>query len=50
LFTNIIREMSVMAKAIGIDLGTTHSVAVAWEGAKGTVVQNAEGGVQRLKR
>jgi len=32
-----------MAKAIGIDLGTTNSVAAVWEGDKGTVIPNSEG-------
>ena len=27
-----------MAKAIGMDLGTTNSVAAVWEGDKGTVI------------
>ena len=32
-----------MAKAVGIDLGTTNSVVAVWESGKGTVIQNAEG-------
>jgi len=32
-----------MAKAIGIDLGTTNSVVAVWEGDKGTVIPNSEG-------
>ncbi|MEU9209728.1 molecular chaperone DnaK [Streptomyces sp. NPDC048415] len=32
-----------MAKAVGIDLGTTNSVIAAWEGGEPTVVPNAEG-------
>jgi molecular chaperone DnaK len=32
-----------MAKAIGIDLGTTNSVAAVWEGDKATVIPNSEG-------
>jgi molecular chaperone DnaK len=32
-----------MAKAVGIDLGTTNSVVAVWEGGKATVIQNAEG-------
>jgi len=32
-----------MAKAIGIDLGTTNSVAAVWETDKGTVIPNSEG-------
>ena len=33
-----------MAKAVGIDLGTTNSVVAIWEQGKSTVIQNAEGG------
>ncbi|MCW2601244.1 MAG: chaperone protein DnaK [Frankiales bacterium] len=32
-----------MAKAVGIDLGTTNSVIAAMEGAQPTVIPNAEG-------
>ncbi|MFI6661418.1 molecular chaperone DnaK [Streptomyces sp. NPDC050523] len=32
-----------MAKAVGIDLGTTNSVIAAWEGGESTVVPNSEG-------
>jgi molecular chaperone DnaK len=32
-----------MTKAIGIDLGTTNSVAAVWEGDKATVIPNSEG-------
>ncbi|MFD7091208.1 molecular chaperone DnaK [Streptomyces sp. NPDC059896] len=32
-----------MAKAVGIDLGTTNSVIAAWEGGEATVLPNAEG-------
>jgi molecular chaperone DnaK len=32
-----------MARAVGIDLGTTNSVIAAWEGGEATVVPNAEG-------
>jgi molecular chaperone DnaK len=32
-----------MARAVGIDLGTTNSVAAVWEGGKATVIPNAEG-------
>ncbi|GAB4317867.1 MAG: molecular chaperone DnaK [Candidatus Sumerlaeia bacterium] len=32
-----------MAKAVGIDLGTTNSVIAVMEGGKSTVIQNAEG-------
>src|SRR3954453_7938383 len=32
-----------MAKAVGIDLGTTNSVIAAWEGGESQVIPNAEG-------
>ena len=32
-----------MAKAVGIDLGTTNSVVSIWEEGKATVIPNAEG-------
>jgi len=32
-----------MAKAVGIDLGTTNSVIAAWEGGEAKVIPNAEG-------
>jgi len=32
-----------MAKAVGIDLGTTNSVVAIWENGNETVIQNAEG-------
>ena len=32
-----------MARAVGIDLGTTNSVIAAWEGGEPTVITNAEG-------
>jgi molecular chaperone DnaK len=32
-----------MAKAVGIDLGTTNSVVSIWEEGKATVIQNSEG-------
>src|SRR4029450_11383587 len=34
---------SDMARAVGIDLGTTNSVIAAWEGGEASVVPNAEG-------
>lgn len=33
-----------MAKAVGIDLGTTNSVVAIWEDGKATVIPNTEGG------
>jgi molecular chaperone DnaK len=33
-----------MAKAVGIDLGTTNSVVAVLEGGEPTVIANAEGG------
>ncbi|MEN3298401.1 Hsp70 family protein, partial [Pseudonocardia sp.] len=32
-----------MARAAGIDLGTTNSVIAAWEGGEADVIPNAEG-------
>src|SRR5689334_18534743 len=32
-----------MAKAVGIDLGTTNSVIAAWESGEAVVIPNAEG-------
>lgn len=32
-----------MAKAVGIDLGTTNSVIAAWAGGQAEVIPNAEG-------
>ncbi len=32
-----------MARAVGIDLGTTNSVVAVWEDGKATVITNAEG-------
>ncbi len=32
-----------MAKAVGIDLGTTNSVVAIWENGQATVIANAEG-------
>src|SRR5579885_1873008 len=32
-----------MAKAVGIDLGTTNSVIAVWEGGEARVIPNAEG-------
>src|SRR3954466_6150737 len=32
-----------MARAAGIDLGTTNSVIAAWEGGEASVIPNAEG-------
>src|ERR1700712_4146106 len=32
-----------MARAVGIDLGTTNSVIAAWEGGEASVIPNAEG-------
>ncbi len=36
-------EVNDMAKAVGIDLGTTNSVVAVWENGKATVISNAEG-------
>ncbi|MCU1657972.1 MAG: molecular chaperone DnaK, partial [Pseudonocardiales bacterium] len=32
-----------MARAVGIDLGTTNSVIAAWEAGEPTVIPSAEG-------
>jgi molecular chaperone DnaK (HSP70) len=32
-----------MARAVGIDLGTTNSVIAAWKGGQADVIPNAEG-------
>lgn len=37
------REEFLMAKAVGIDLGTTNSVIAVWEGGEPSVVPNTEG-------
>jgi hypothetical protein len=37
------QEAMSMAKAVGIDLGTTNSVIAAVEGGQATVIPNAEG-------
>src|SRR4029079_6355443 len=37
------RRKTVMARAVGIDLGTTNSVVAVLEGGEATVVANAEG-------
>jgi molecular chaperone DnaK len=37
------KKITIMAKAIGIDLGTTNSVVAVMEGGKPTVVINSEG-------
>jgi len=37
------RKEFLMAKAVGIDLGTTNSVIAVWEGGEPTVVPNSEG-------
>jgi len=39
----ILRRKRSMARAVGIDLGTTNSVAAIWENGKATVIPNAEG-------
>jgi molecular chaperone DnaK len=38
-----VTEEIFMAKAVGIDLGTTNSVIAAWEGGEPVVIPNAEG-------
>src|SRR6188472_3268632 len=38
-----IERNSIMAKAVGIDLGTTNSVIATVEGGQPTVIPNAEG-------
>src|SRR4051812_24966758 len=38
------KEHPVMAKTIGIDLGTTNSAMAVLEGGEPTVIENAEGG------
>src|SRR5215212_8809310 len=38
------QEAATMAKAVGIDLGTTNSVVSVLEGGEPTVIANAEGG------
>jgi molecular chaperone DnaK len=37
------RKARDMARAVGIDLGTTNSVIAAWEGGQASVLPNAEG-------
>src|SRR3990167_5463151 len=37
------REVSIMGKVIGIDLGTTNSCVAVMEGAAPRVIENAEG-------
>jgi molecular chaperone DnaK (HSP70) len=37
-----------MAKAIGIDLGTTNSVVAVMEGGKPTVIINSDGGPRNI--
>jgi molecular chaperone DnaK len=40
---NLSRGVSEMAKAVGIDLGTTNSVVAVMEGGKPSVIVNTEG-------
>src|SRR3979409_1454374 len=40
----MLERKSVMAKAIGIDLGTTNSCVAVMEGNKKKVIENSEGG------
>ena len=39
-----------MARAVGIDLGTTNSVVAVLEGGEPTVIANAEGGAHHAVR
>jgi molecular chaperone DnaK len=41
--TSVRTEEPVMAKAVGIDLGTTNSVIATWEAGEPRVIPNAEG-------
>src|SRR5438309_4433376 len=40
---NLSKETTTMARAVGIDLGTTNSVVAVLEGGQPTVIPNAEG-------
>src|ERR1700722_7779354 len=41
---NLRRSITIMAKTIGIDLGTTNSCMAVLEGGEPTVIENSEGG------
>ena len=42
-------SISIMAKVIGIDLGTTNSCVSVMEGSTPKVIENAEGARKRIK-